>query len=100
MLPSVLIGGGGPNASTPVDNGPRQRLSRQRSRVDCVRWVAGGADRDTQRRRELVTLDARDQTVDDARRVLEIGVEQHDGERAALRVAQDVGVAHFAFDEL
>src|SRR5438093_13704035 len=57
-LPLVLIGRA--KATAPVDDRARQRLPLQRICVDSVRGVTGGADRDAQRGREFVVLDARD----------------------------------------
>src|SRR5437764_13804560 len=78
---SVLIGGS-VDAAAPIDERPRQRLTLQRIGVDGVSGVAGGANRDAQRRREFVVLNARDEAIDHACRVIEVRVEEHDRERA------------------
>ena len=55
--------------------------------------IAGGADRNPQRGREFVVLDARDQPVDDAGGMVEVGVEQDQRERALVGVAEQESVS-------
>src|SRR6266851_568890 len=73
---SVLIGRRAGNAAAPVHDGPRHGLALERFGVDRVSGIAGGPDRDTERCREFVVLDARNEAVDHARRMLEVGIEQ------------------------
>src|SRR5215207_5386987 len=82
---SVLIGGRTQTAP-PVDKRPRDGLAFQGFGVDGVGRIAGGADGDAQRVLELVVLDPRDDAVDHPRRMLEVGVEQHQRERALAGV--------------
>src|SRR6185295_2555895 len=95
---SVLIGGR--VASAPVDDRSGQRLTLQRVGVDGVGRIAGGADRDAHLRGEFVVLDTGDQAGDHALGVLVVGVEQDERNRAPIGVTDQVGVAHFADDQL
>ena len=61
-------------------HGPRLGGAAKRLGVGAVRGAAGGADLDGQGLGELVVIEARHQAVDDAQRVVEIRVEEHEGE--------------------
>jgi hypothetical protein len=65
-----------------------------------VRGIAGGADGNTQRGRKVVGVDARDEAVDDACGAVEVGIQQHQGERALLGPANRIRFAHLAADHL
>src|SRR6266851_2193855 len=73
---SVLIGRRAGNAAAPVHDGPRHGLALERIGVDRVSGIAGGPDRDAERGGKFVVLDARNEAVDHARRMLEVGIEQ------------------------
>ena len=45
-------------------------------------------------------LDARNEPIDDLRRMFEIGVEQRDRQRAFVGVAEQIGIADFASDDV
>src|SRR6516162_1303653 len=73
---SSIVIGGGAQSSAPRDDGPRLRDLLERRGVNGMYGKAGGADRDAERRRKLEVLDSRDDPVDDAERVFEVGVQQ------------------------
>src|SRR5260370_24842575 len=75
---SVLIGRRAGNAAAPVHDGPRHGLALERLGVDRVSGIAGSPDRDAERRGEFVVLDARNEAIDHARRMLEVAIAPHD----------------------
>src|SRR5688572_5622023 len=78
----------------PADHGARERLFLQRIRVDGMRGITGGPERDAQRGGEVVVIDPLDHAVDHLLGIFEVGVEQRDRQRAVLRHAYQVGVTH------
>src|SRR5207244_8909500 len=75
------------DAAAPVHQGARHRGALQRVGIDGVCWIARGPDGDAHLRGELVVLDARHETIDHARGVFVVGIQQHDGERYLVGVA-------------
>ena len=63
-----------------------------------MRRVAGGAERDAQRRAKFVVFEACDEPIDHPRGVVEISVEQNQRERAVIGTSEQIGVAHFLVD--
>src|SRR5215831_43070 len=72
-------------------SGSRGRTERRK--VDAVRGAGGGANGKRRRRSELIVLDPGHQSVDDAHRAVEIGIEQYERESTVAAGRQNVGLS-------
>src|SRR5262245_18275108 len=93
---TLALDDGRPHAAAATDDRAGHRVTLERSPVERVRRIAGGSEREAERVGELVVLNQRDESVDHALRMLEVGVEQHDSEYTLAGVSQQVGIAHLA----
>src|SRR5262249_20064778 len=84
----------------PIDDRFGRRCPLQGVGVAGMGWITCGAYGEAKRGCEFVVVDARNQPIDHRERLLEIGVEQDERERALLRMAEKIGVTNLLAEDL
>src|SRR5262245_3162059 len=83
----------------PGGNGMRERPANQRAGARRVSRVTGSADNDLAQRGNMTAVETGDEAIGHAHRSWIVGVEQYDGDRACLDVADEIPLAHALFDQ-
>src|SRR5437868_12872576 len=85
---------------TPRHPGPGLSDAPQRVGISPMGWAARRADFNRERRGELIMFQARHQPIDDAHRVLHVGVEEHHREASLRGCRQEIGFTDFPAHQL